>query len=243
MAWYEDWFDRDEYEMVYQQRDVAEAERAIDLLVRTARPAPGAAILDMGCGRGRHARSLARRGYRVTGVDLSPRALDQARRRAVEEGLDITFQQGDMRTPVCDACFDGVASLFTAFGYFDDEGDHLRTVEAYAHNLRAGGWLFQDFLNAPYVESTLVPETHSEVGGVAITQRRWIEGGRINKTITLRRNGDEHHFQESVRLLTLDDLRALYDAASLDLQHTFGDYHGAPYGPDTPRLILYATRR
>ena len=246
MAWYKDWFDQDEYELVYHERDEEEAEELIDLLERVVAPAHGATVLDVGCGRGRHPRTLARRGYQVTGIDLSERVLTQARRLAQEDGLSIRFFQGDMRTPFCTACFDGVVNLFTAFGYFDEEIDHLRAVEAMAVALRPDGWLFQDFLNAPQVRSTLVPENILVKDGVKIEQRRWIEEGRINKEITFHDADSRHHsatFRESVRLLTLDDFRALYTTAGLDLLDTFGDYAGCPHTPTSPRLILYARKR
>lgn len=242
-AWYEDWFDRDEYELVYNQRDLAEAAEAIDLLERAAAPAEGAKILDVGCGRGRHARTLARRGYRVTGIDLSARAIETARRRAAEEGLEATFAQQDMREPFCQACADGVVNLFSSFGYFEDEGDHARALRAIAQALRPGGWFFQDFMNAPHVRQTLVPEDERRSDGRTIRQRRWIEDGRINKEITLSQNGHAQTFRESVRLLTLADFERLYAVVGLELIETFGSYDGRPHADDAPRLILYARKR
>ena len=243
MSWYKEWFDRDEYELVYHRRDDTEAEKVIDLIERVAQPAPGATILDVGCGRGRHARSLARRGYRVTGIDLSERALERARRRAAEEGVTVTFRRGDMREPVCEACFDGVVNLFTAFGYFEDDAEHLRTIRAMTTALKPGGWLFQDFLNAPFVARTLIPEDTRVEDGIRIRQRRVIEDGRINKRIELHKNGKTLTFCESVRLLTLDDFRRFYDAAGLELMDTFGDYDGRPHTDASPRLILFARKR
>ena len=240
MAWYRDWFGRPEYELVYQERDEEEAEHLISLIEQVARPEPGAHILDMGCGRGRHARSLARRGYRVTGVDLSEPSIREARERAREEGLDdLTFEVGDMREAVCEACFDGVANLFTAFGYFEEEEDHLQALEAMTAALRPGGWFFQDFMNAPYVRSRLVAEDTQRRDGLVIHQKRWIDDGRVNKEITI---DDGHRFVESVRLLTLEDFERLYQDAGLELLGVFGDYDGAPHGDTSPRLILYARR-
>lgn len=54
-------------------------------------------ILDVGCGTGRHALELARRGYRVVGVDLSESLLAQGRKMAEAEGLAVTFILGDAR--------------------------------------------------------------------------------------------------------------------------------------------------
>ncbi len=189
MPWYDDWFGSDAYALVYGHRDEAEAARTIDLVARIADPAPGARILDVGCGRGRHSRMLARRGYDVTGLDLSPASIAAARAQAKAEGLGVTFRVGDMRTPVAAAAFDGVVNLFTAFGYFEVEAEHQRAVDAMAAALRPGGWLVQDYLNAPHVRATLVPEDERTEQGVHIRQRRRIADGRVNKTITLARYG------------------------------------------------------
>lgn len=239
-AWYTEWFDQAEYELVYQNRDELEASQCIDLIEKAVRPAPGAAILDMGCGRGRHARVLARRGYDVTGVDLSAPSLEKARARAAAEGLAITFQQGDMREPVATAQFDGVVNLFTAFGYFEDDADHARAIRAMATAVRPGGWLVQDFLNAPQVRATLVPHDGRQVGDAHIAQQRWIANGRIHKRIVITRQGRTQTFRESVRLLDKTDFATLYQRAGLTLTQTFGHYDGRPHSPAAPRLLMVA---
>ncbi len=245
-SWYETWFDQDAYELVYPHRDLAEAAEAVDLIERIAGPEAGAHVLDVGCGRGRHARVLARRGYHVTGLDLSARAIERARARAAEEGLkegrQVRFERHDMRLPFCTGCADGVVNLFSSFGYFQAEADHQRAVDAMAAALVPGGFLVQDFLNAPHVRRTHVPEDERTGRGVTIRQRRWVEDGRINKTITLRSGEEERTFRESVRLLALEDFRRLYEKAGLELQATFGHYDGRPHADDSPRLILYALR-
>jgi SAM-dependent methyltransferase len=242
MSWYEGWFDSDAYDLVYDHRDEDEAARLVDLIEREIAPAPDARILDVGCGRGRHARIFARRGYNVTGIDLSEEAITEARAQADAGALDITFERGDMRDPYCTACMDGVVNLFTTFGYFATDAENRRALAAMTQALRPGGWFLQDFLNAPQVADTLVPSTTRTVEGVTIEERRWIEDERINKEITLSRNGTATTYKESVRLYTLDDLRTLYDAVGLDLVATFGDYDGGPHTPDSPRLLLYARK-
>ena len=103
-SWYEEWFDRAEYELVYQKRDDADARLLFDLIDRVTDLQAGARVLDMACGRGRHARLFARRGYKVTGIDLSPAAIETATRLAGEEGLSIRFETGDMRHAPCSKC-------------------------------------------------------------------------------------------------------------------------------------------
>lgn len=243
MSWYEGWFDSKAYDLVYDHRDEHEAEQLVDLVEREISPAPDAHILDVGCGRGRHARIFARRGYDVTGIDLSDEAIAEARRRAQERGLDITFERGDMRDPYCDGCADGVVNLFTTFGYFESDVENQRALAAMTTALGPDGWFLQDFLNAFQVAETLVPSTTHTVNGVTIHQERWIDEDRINKKITLQHDGPTKTYYESVRLYTLDDLRTMYADVGLDLVDTYGSYDGAPYSHDSPRLLLYARKR
>lgn len=267
MPWYEDWFDRAEYELVYRRRDESEAERAVDLVERIADPPPKAELLDVGCGRGRHTRALARRDYRVTGIDLSGRALSTACERAREEGLSIAFRRQDMRRPMGAEAFDGAVNFFSSFGYFKEEDGHQQAISAVAEALRPGGFFVQDFMNAPAVRSTLVPRSTRTEDGFTIEERRWIEAGRIEKEITLRaknpaangkaengtagkgggengslRSPNRNTFRESVRLFELSDFRRLYEHAGLQLHDTFGDYDGSPHRSDSPRLIMLSRK-
>jgi len=243
MPWYDGWFGSDAYNLVYGHRDEKEAERLVDLVQQEIAPAPDAHILDVGCGRGRHARIFARRGYTVTGLDLSPESIAEAREWAAQEGLDITFVKGDMREPYCETCADGVVNLFTSFGYFDDDDENERALQAMTTALRPGGWFVQDFLNAPQVRATLEPRSVDTINGVTIRQRRWIEDGRINKTITLRWNGTEETFRESVRLYTREDLEEMYETVGLEPVTAYGTYDADEHTSESPRLLLHARKQ
>jgi SAM-dependent methyltransferase len=265
---YAAWFDAEQYELVYRDRDTADAERLAELIERAVDPAPDDEILDVGTGRGRHALVLAARGHRVVGLDLAPRAVATARRRAAEAGLAgrARFVEGDMRAlPFPDGAFDGVVNLFTSFGFFEDDRDHARAVAEMARVLRPptagrpGGWLVQDFLNAAYVRAHLVPEDvyveapeqapgEAPAGIVVHQARRIVEdapgGPRVEKTITLGPEGGGAPvvFVERVRLLERADFERYYAAAGLRVAEAFGAYDGRPPGPDTPRVILVAKR-
>ncbi|MFT4111758.1 MAG: methyltransferase domain-containing protein [Silvibacterium sp.] len=76
---------------------------------------PGIDVLDVACGTGNLAIPAARTGAWVTGVDIAPNLLEQARRRAAEESLDVAFDEGDAEAlPYPDGRFDVVMSMFGA---------------------------------------------------------------------------------------------------------------------------------
>ncbi|MFV1981070.1 MAG: class I SAM-dependent methyltransferase, partial [Rhodothermia bacterium] len=194
-VWYEEWFDQKEYDVVYRKRDEADARKLLALIERVTKLDQGARVLDMACGRGRHAILLARRGFQVTGIDLSPRAIETARQMAVVESLSIEFETGDMRDSPCTACFDLVVNLFTSFGYFDDDVENARAVHAMAESLVTGGWLVQDFMNGGYWSTHFVPYDERSENGMVLKQRRWVERDRLNKEITfVKDDGSEQKF-------------------------------------------------
>ncbi|NNE35125.1 MAG: class I SAM-dependent methyltransferase [Rhodothermales bacterium] len=242
MTWYEQWFSRDEYDVVYSNRNDEEAVALINLVEQTLATRQGTSILDVGCGRGRHAIEFARRGYDVTGLDLSSRAIEIAKEKAKEAGVTVTFLQGDMRIPVDKQRFDGVVNLFTAFGYFEDWSDHQKAVDAMVAAVKPGGFVVQDFLNPSYVAMELIPEDERTVGDTLISQRRWIDEGRILKEIVFSSGKESHTFFESVALLEQSDFNTLYKQAGLDLDCVMGDYSGAPYSETSPRMILFSRR-
>ena len=86
---------------------------AEDFVARTTQISSGTRVLDIACGTGNTAIPAARAGGLVTGIDLAPNLLQQARKRAAEEQLDIRFEEGDAEDlPVRDHEFDVVLTMF-----------------------------------------------------------------------------------------------------------------------------------
>jgi SAM-dependent methyltransferase len=101
--------------------------------------APGAAILDLGCGPGRVSVPLARMGYRVVGVDMQEGYLARARDLAAREHVAVDLRRGDVAELALDAEFDAVLCVFTSFGYFAEPSEDGRVLDAAWRALRPGG--------------------------------------------------------------------------------------------------------
>jgi SAM-dependent methyltransferase len=236
--WFEEWFG-EEYLALYPERDQEEAEQMAELIHRHVMLAPGSPALDLACGAGRHMAAMSARWWTV-GLDLSPALLRIAR----AEHPELCLLRGDMRwLPFRSGTFALVANLFTSFGYFREDEQHVQVVSEIARVLRQGGWLVLDYLNAPHVRRTLVPVDERRVGSRVVEQRRHIsEDGRfVIKSITLADEG--RVFSERVRLFEVPELRAMLAQCGLELTDLAGNYDGAPWSANAPRAILFARRR
>lgn len=234
--WYEQWFGED-YLRIYQHRDETEAERAIELIATNLVGRQINAVLDLACGAGRHTKVLDERWWTV-GLDLSMSLLKFARR----ETKDAPYVRADMREiPFAPHSFDLVVNLFTSFGYFDDDREHVRVLSCVKSSLTPGGTLVIDFLNATQVRHTLVPYDERAENGITIEQRRRISPDNrfVEKKITLREKGKE--YIERVRLLSPMDLERMLITAGFEVAKIFGDYAGRGWSETSPRTIMFAT--
>ncbi len=194
-------------------------EGEVESLIRTFSLQPPARILDVACGQGRHAIAFARRGFDVVGADLSAPLLEVASARTREAGLTIAYVRSDMRQiPFTDE-FDVVVNLFTAFGYFEEEGEHRRALAAFVRALRGGGRLVLEMIN----RDGLIPRFQASQwealpDGTLVLNRHEFDSkrGRLYTERTLRRPGqpDIDH-SHSVRLFPSEELVRLFEVSGL----------------------------
>ena len=102
-------------------------------------------LLDIGCGTGRHMALLAERGYRMSGVDLSPEMVAYVNEAAARSRLDCTASVGDLRRLALTGTFDAAYCFMDTFRFLltnDEIVSHLRAVAA---RLAPGGLYLTDF--------------------------------------------------------------------------------------------------
>jgi len=228
--WFKQWFG-EEYLELYAHRDEAEAERAVNLLQRVLPWQAGWRVLDVGCGAGRHARALEAASARCYGLDLSASLLQRAR-----QVTNAPLIRADMRAlPIRPRSMDLTVNLFTSFGYFEHDNEHVVALQEMASTVRKGGWFVLDFLHAPTVRSGLVPGPRP-LGSGSTGERRLSRDGRfVCKIVKL---ADGRHLEERVRLFGPGELEALLTSAGVRVVHEFGDYNGGPLKPGAPRTFL-----
>jgi SAM-dependent methyltransferase len=120
-------------------------------------------IMDLACGKGRHAIYLNQKGFEVTGVDLSPQSIAFAK---IYENAHLHFFVHDMREVFEERYFDFILNLFTSFGYLENHDENIKAFQAAARNLRKGGIFVMDFFNTEYVKKQLLPFQVKEIDGI-----------------------------------------------------------------------------
>ena len=234
-TWYASWFDTPFYHILYKDRDHKEAETFMANLTNYLNIPESGKILDLACGKGRHAIYLNTLGYDVTGVDLSENSISYAKQF---ENDTLHFDVHDMCKPY-KSQFDAVFNLFTSFGYFDKDESNLETIKAIKANLNEFGFGVIDFMNSEYVINNLVAENTKTVNGIDFLQKRKLEDGYIVKDITFDHENESFSFQERVRAFTLDDFKLLFEKAGVYLIDVLGDYKlGKFSNKDSERLVM-----
>ncbi len=241
--WFETIFD-ERYPELFAPLE-GNAEEEVEEIVGLLGLPAGSAVEDLGCGRGRHAIPLARRGYEVTGVDLSDKMLRLARTRSERDGVRVEWVRDDMRTFCRPGAFDACLSLFTSFGFFSDR-ENQKVLDNVARSLKAGGRLLLDLRNAGKGLSRLadLDETREIASGtlkMSIRFDRQSRRARAEHVLT-RRDGIRIASAFDVRIYSGEELSAMIGNAGMRVTDIFGSLSGDPFNEASSRMVLVAER-
>ena len=241
--WFEDWFNSKEYLDVYQHRNEDDAKLLFELIIKHIEIPIKGKVLDLACGPGRHSILFARKGFDVTGIDLSDNLLRVAESSARKEKLDIHFIKSDIRNVKLTEKFDLVVNLFTSFGFFEKDEDNFSIFRTASDLLKPRGYFVFDFLNSTFLENNLIQESREDKQHEKIVQKRRIEGNRVIKDIIIQNNGKVKSFYESVKLYRFGELQEAIHENGLAIKKTFGDFTGSDFIEATsPRMIIIAQK-
>ena len=242
--WYAGFFDREWLEFRDETSTEERTKKELDFVLEALRLEPGARILDVACGHGRHSLDLARRGFSVVGLDLSEPSIELARAAASEEGLEVDFLVADMREIPFVAEFDAAINLFTAFGYLESEEEDQRALDAIAGALRPGAALFMETINAVGLLRLYRPQNWNEFadGTLMLEEREYdFLSGRNEVVWTFARpDGGRTELRHSLRLYTPAELASMFRRSGLEVEHAWGGWDGEELALTTPgiRLLL-----
>ena len=238
--WFDEWFDSPYYHILYKHRDYEEARTFIDNLADYFSFLPEHRIMDLACGKGRHSIYLNKKGFDVTGVDLSVQNINFANQYA---NPHLRFYTHDMRKVFKENAFDFVLNMFTSFGYFEDDKDNERAICAITKSLVAGGKLMIDFLNPEKVINNLVPSEIKKIDEIHFQISKKYEDGFILKDINFSDMGEDYSFQERVKAIKQEDFMKYFDKANLKLVDIFGDYELNAYDENVSDRMIFVMKK
>jgi len=235
-TWYSTWFDSPYYHILYQHHDHSEAESFIDKLTQDLHLPLHSSVADVACGRGRHALYLSKKGYNVTGLDLSPNNISFAK---AKESEDLHFLVHDMRLEFANNQFDLVLNLFTSFGYFENEQDNYDAIIAMATACKQDGKIVIDFMNTSKVVKNLVAVDTKVAQHIHFDIAKSIDADFIVKKISFTGHGNAYQFEERVRIIYQDDFKKYFKHAKLKLEKIYGSYDLKPYSEQTSDRMIF----
>ena len=240
--WFETWFNSAYYYDLYANRDVQEATNFIHKLLNFLKPTANNTMLDVGCGRGRHVKILADKGFDVTGIDISPAAIAQALKY---ENDKMHFYVHDMRLPFWINYFDYVFNFFTSFGYFATLREHSDALRTMCQALKKGGHLIIDYLNVSFAESNIIAKTEQHINGVHYIIEKQHDKTHFYKTITVDDaiQKIQRSYTEKVAKFYVKDFEQMFTQQEIQIKHIFGDYNLSTYSAQqSTRMIMIAVK-
>jgi len=244
--WYVDFFDED-YLTIYGQSLTSErTEWETDHVVELLGLAPGSSVLDLCCGHGRHSIALARRGYEVTGYDLSQAFLERAEADAATAGVPVRWIEGDMRRVPFKEAFDAVINMFSAFGYLETKSEDQKVLDQVRDALKPGGLLLLDTINQAWLVRHFESRNwHAGMNDIMVLEERELNlvTGRNEVTVTMihpdGRRRERHH---AMRIYTAAELVSMVTEAGLAVEATYGGLSGEALTLESNRVVILARK-
>jgi cyclopropane fatty-acyl-phospholipid synthase-like methyltransferase len=241
--WYEDFFHGISLDLWRQaiapEQTIAEADFLVDKLKCEA----GSRLLDVPCGNGRLSLELARRGYRVSGIDLAKEFIDEAKAAAAGK-LPAEFELGDMRRIEGDAIYDGAYCFGNSFGFlvYEDTQQFLKAVH---RALKPGArFIIETGMAA---ESALTKfETHAshQIGDIKMTinERYLADESCIDTEYVFERSGLAETRRAKHWIYTVGEIRRMFEQAGFAVQNLYGSLSCKPYELGSDELFVIAQR-
>ena len=242
-----EWFQDDSFweeffPFIFSAKRLAAADKEVERLLNLS-GFHGGVILDLCCGPGRHAVSLAKKGFPVTGLDRTPYFLEKAREWAEVEDVEVEWVQEDMRTFLREDSFDMALSLFTSFGYFETKEEEIGVLRNVFRSLKPGGLFLLDVFGKEILAKSYHPCICEQMDdGSLVFQRVLVKDdwSRIENEWILVKGETAKTRRFELWAYSGRELKELLQEAGFEDIQLFGNLKGDAYGPEAKRLVALA---
>lgn len=216
---------------------VEKTNEQVDFIIESLNLTGSETILDLACGYGRHSLELARRGYHVTGIDITEEYISDAIEKASNESLSVEFHHMDIRdllnTDELHNKFDVVLNLADgAIGYLEDDSENLKIFRVISKCLRKGGRSLIDIVSKEHAQMHF-PKRSWKVGNSSISLASFDFDEKTNRmtycgfsfqfgeVVKLPKNSVANGY---TRLYNYDEVNKIFKELHIEIKHTYGDY-------------------
>jgi SAM-dependent methyltransferase len=236
--WFVNWFDSPYYHLLYKNRNDDEALQFVGNIVKHLGLKANQTLLDLACGKGRHACAFSKLGLDVTGIDLSKNSIAFAKQFEKDH---LHFYEHDMRLTFRTNYYDVVCNLFTSFGYFQTSHDNELAANAMYHATKKGGHILIDFVNRQHAIRNIENKKleYLTVDSVNFTLKRNYNDKEFLKHIEIDDLGKKLEFNERLSSFTLDEMITIFEKSGCQFQSAHGSYEFEHYDQMlSPRMIV-----
>ncbi|MDM7992537.1 MAG: class I SAM-dependent methyltransferase [Candidatus Fermentibacter sp.] len=248
-----DWFRDREYwsanrRFIWSDRLIGSSVEAAARIASLLALEPGASVLDLACGFGRHSLELSAAGYRVTGIDLNPDLIGEAVSSATSRGLDARFICADMRDYVEPDAFASVICMFNSFGYFADPKDDRLVLENCLRSLVPGGSLLLAVPPREVVRRSCPSRSsrywREDSDGTILLEEATVDEAWTWHAIrwTVLRGAKRREYCYGMRLYGASELRDLLASVGFTDTRLLDSLAGRPYGDESQVLVIVARK-
>ena len=238
------------YDTLWHNRITPEkTQEEVEGVLQLLKPAPDSHILDWCGGWGRHAISLAKRGFRITLLDFAPNHIQAAKEAAEQADVQLNLICADFRETPPEIQADYAVNLFTAgIGYLGREQD-LVALKSLHQALKPGARFLLDTINMFWIVKNYNPSSgHFSENGIAmlsVDQRTfdfWTNNILSEHVLWAEDGKGLRKKQVSHTIYCAADLILMLQQAGFEVLELYGGFGGQPYGFDTRRLIIVSQR-
>lgn len=238
--WFDQWFNTPYYHILYQNRDFKEAEDFMCVLSDFLKISNTDKVLDLACGKGRHAIFLNKLGFNVEGIDLSTESIQFAQEF---ENDRLKFNVHDMRELYKMDEFNFIVNLFTSFGYFETEEEDLKALQMIANSLKSGGYFILDYFNTYKVINSLPEKLVINRPEISFDVHKFLNKRHVMKQIEFTDKGKHYIFTERVEALKKSDFLSLFEQVNLKVINIFGDYKLNSFNKEESDRMIFIVKK
>jgi ubiquinone/menaquinone biosynthesis C-methylase UbiE len=240
--WYETAFE--EFRPLFSLVSKKTTEAEVRHIMRKLNLKRGSRFLDCPCGIGRISLPLAKRGVRVTGVDLTETYLEEAAHKILQAKLPVKLVRSDMRRINFRNEFDAAGNLWTSFGYFEKESDNILVLKKLYQALKPGGRFVMQVINRDWVMVHYTTRGWEEADGlISIENRSFDFATSINHgEQRFLRDGKLSNHKVDLRMYSCHELIAMFKKVGFVDVVAFGGIKDEPITRNTRDMWLFATK-